>query len=290
MIKIAVIDAGVYEPAYETVSSRFPHIELTHVEPEERIDGFDAAVIHSSDKKRFELAQKTALAGKHILVASPVAENSEQASELIDTCRRQGVTLMAGQSKRFAPSQVVMKSTLAAGKLGDAGLLRIHLWQSKTAEDPFISAEFIAGVDLANWYFEKLPDTVYALKREGYLQTHLGFADGGMALVDIASSLPQGDCYESISLIGGTGAAYSDDHHNRNLLFAGGIPTAMNTGEGDNYLVNQIHEFVAAIKEQRQPTISGEAGRQALVVAEAAKASARSETSMTLAGDIYEPA
>ena len=43
-----------------------------------------------------------------------------------------------------------------------------------------------------------------------------------MALIDCAQTLPQGDGYFSLSLIGSTGAAYADSHHNRQLLYGGG--------------------------------------------------------------------
>ena len=44
------------------------------------------------------------------------------------------------------------------------------------------------------------------------IQVHLGFADGGMALIDINSSVPVGDDYYSLSLIGADGSAYVAAH------------------------------------------------------------------------------
>ena len=40
-----------------------------------------------------------------------------------------------------------------------------------------------------------------------YVQLHLGFANGGMALIDHAQTLPPGEGYYSLSLIGSKGAA-----------------------------------------------------------------------------------
>ncbi len=76
------------------------------------------------------------------------------------------------------------------------------------------------------------------------IQVHLGFADGGMALVDYADSLPPGDGYQSLSVICSNGAMYADDHSNRQLAFRGGPPQATPTDEGLLSIVNLIQQFV----------------------------------------------
>jgi predicted dehydrogenase len=109
-----------------------------------------------------------------------------------------------------------------------------------------------------------------------------------MALIDDAQTLPGGDGYFSLSLIGSTGAAYADDHHNRNLLFRGGDPRAIETGQGSLHLTAQLQEFVAAIEEQREPATTGADGQAALQVAEAAVASLQSRQALRLIGGTYE--
>ena len=53
-----------------------------------------------------------------------------------------------------------------------------------------------------------------------------------MAMIDVAASLPSGGDYFSLTMIGGTGAAYADDHHNMNLLYSGGQPNAIRASQG----------------------------------------------------------
>jgi predicted dehydrogenase len=89
------------------------------------------------------------------------------------------------------------------------------------------------------------------------VQLHLGFPNGGMALIDHSWTLPPGDSYFSLSLIGSTGAAYADDHHNRQLLFQGGPPRAILTREGNTCRLGMLQEFVRAIQEDRAPLVTG---------------------------------
>jgi predicted dehydrogenase len=189
------------------------------------------------------------------------------------------------------PSQQEVKSALTDGKLGEPGLLRIHRWAESTDQsntDDIVMNQTVDGIDLAIWLFDGMPTEVYAISRPSYVQVHLGFADGGMALIDDARTLPSGDGYFSLSLIGSTGAAYADDHHNRNLLFRGGDPNAIDTGQGSLHLTAQLREFIAAIEEQREPVANGTDGQVALQVAEAAVSSLQSRQALRMIGGSYE--
>src|SRR5205085_8908378 len=121
-----------------------------------------------------------------------------------------------------------------------------------------LPAELFDEIDLACWLFGQPPSEVYAAGRPpDYAQLHLGFPGGGMALIDYARTLPPGDAYFSLSLIGSAGAAYADDHHNMQLLFGRGHPRALNTGQGDGRLLAQLQEFVTAVAENREPSATG---------------------------------
>ena len=90
------------------------------------------------------------------------------------------------------------------------------------------------------------------------------------------------DSFSCLHVIGGSGAAYADDHRNRNLLFTGGEPRAEDPGEADFALLEQLAEFAAAVAEGREPTVTGSDGRLALQLAETALTSLRSQTPVTL--------
>ena len=73
-----------------------------------------------------------------------------------------------------------------------------------------------------------------------YVQIHLGFPGGGMAIIDYSTSLPQGPGYYFLSMIGSKGAAYADDHNNVNLRYGTADIHALGTSYGNIELLSQI--------------------------------------------------
>ena len=315
--RLALIGGGEIAATYATVAPRLPNVAFVAVvdpQPdraqaaadslgasvmanslekllERGAEAFDAVIIPESNHARSSLALQAAEAGKHVLTASPLAPSVEDAEKVVDACQSAGVRLMASSSLRFMPSQQAVKKALAEGKLGEPGLLRMHRWAQPSgpnSADDIVLGGAVNGIDLAIWLFDGLPTEVYAVGRSGYAQVHLGFPDGGMALIDEARTLPYGDGYLSLSLIGSTGAAYADDHHNRNLVFQGGDPSAIDTGQGSAALAAQLEEFVSAVEDGREPAASGTENRTALQVAEAAVTSLQSQQALRLNGGSYE--
>ena len=273
-------------------------------------EAFDAVLIDSRDMLHAALVEKAAGAGKHVFVEMPLALSTEAADAAIAACQSAGVRLMAGQAMRFMESHLKVKEGLASGNLGVPGALRIHHWEPAVrgaARLPEPGAGLCGGtamlravreIDLANWLFGGLPTEVYAIGRgqsEGgskepdYVQVHLGFPEGGMALIDHSMTLQGGTAYFSLTMVGSTGAAYADDHHNMQLLYGGGVPSALDTGEGKRHIAAHLQEFVDAIAEEREPAITGADGRAAVQVAEAAVGSMASGCAARLIGGRYEP-
>ena len=276
----------------------------------DRSDAFDAVVIDSQDGSRGPLVEKAAAAGKHVLVEMPLALSTNAADAAIRACWAAGVRLMVGQATRFMESHRMVKESLASGKLGAPGLLRIHRWEplgpdawrlSRVGADRnggTLMREVVREIDLANWLFEGLPTEVYAIGRSpgGHQpDAHVTMSrstwdslEGGMAMIDYSKALLQGPGYSSLSVIGSTGGAYADDHHNTQLLYRGGETFALNTGHGEGHILAQLQEFASAVEEEREPAITGEDGRAAVQVAEAATASAESGRAARLDGGLYE--
>ncbi len=303
----------VRRTAYAAVAARLGGVQLARVTMDEPFAGdFDAVVVMAGTQNRFDLAAHAAQLGKHVLIESPLADSQQTADwfspkhrdadtlmsaadSIIATCREAGVRLMVGASRRFLPSVQAIRQSLDAGQLGDLGLLRIHRWVPISGGDA--TECLLDQVDLANWFFNHLPTEIYAASRPntttdscGYQQVHLGFPDGGMALIDVARTLPDGDDYYALSLIGSTGAAYADDHHNTHLLFRGGTASAVCSKPGDEHIAGMLREFAASIEEDREPSVDGSAGHAAVVVADAARRSAESGQALRLDanGDRYE--
>ena len=269
-------------------------------------DAVDAVVISTPNHTHTTLAEQAARAGKHVLVEAPIGLAPSTADAAIDACRTAGVRLMAGASMRFAPAMREVKDCVESGEVGIPGLIRTHRWMAAAdhpahswqldparSGGPFIN-EAVHEIDLVGWIFGAPPDTVYALAPDflnaaSYLQIHLGYPGGAMAVIDFTTTLPSGDGYRSFNLIGSTGSVYVDDHQNVQLNFRGEHARALVTHGADAAVGAQLQEFVDAVAQDREPSSSAEEGSAALRVAAAAQESAASGRALRRHGDVYEP-
>jgi len=253
--------------------------------------GFDAALIRSKNRFHPQHVVQAVEAGKHVLVETPLALSTGDAEEVIAAGKRGDVCLMLGQSERFQPSIQAVREKIAGGQLGETALLRIHRWEGRSTGDwqgwqrdaqhsgGAVLGHVTRDIDLVCWLFGRQPTEVFAVGRNPgcttdvdweYVQLHLGFTAGAMALIIFCRTLPAGDDYFSLSAIGSTGAVYADDHHNMQLLYRGGAPAALKTGQAHHHVLAQLQEFVDASEEGRDPSITATDGRNAVRVAEAA--------------------
>ena len=211
---------------------------------------FDAVVIDADSVIAESIAKKALVLGKPVLVGA--------LGKWAATIGEVNGLLMPAHPWRFIPSVQAVRRSVDDRKLGEPGLLRIHRWLPASPIKPPMSERLIPDVDLACWLFGETPESVWSLQsatNEDYIQFHLGFTHGGMAVIDLSSSLPSGGDYYSLTMIGGTGAAYADDHHNMNLLYNGGHPNAIRTNQGHAELVQQLQEFVDVIDGKCEQSI-----------------------------------
>ncbi|MCY4112793.1 MAG: Gfo/Idh/MocA family oxidoreductase [Chloroflexi bacterium] len=267
-------------------------------------DAIDAVIIQTPTDERASHIEAAVTAGKHVLVSGPLGRSASEARETAKACAGANVVLMAGQIDRYRPDVGAVRASMDAGQMGRPGLVRSHRWQPPTDGptawrlDPNRSGgifihELTRDIDVAAWLFDAPPNTVFAVARGAdpdrpdAAVVHLGFPDGGMAVLDVTTGLPEGEGYWSLQLIGADGAVYADDQHNMQLLYAGGSPAARLTSTGDATVLAQLEAFVDAIDNGLDPAASIEDAVLALEVAEAAMASAASGRAATRTEDGY---
>ena len=162
---------------------------------------------------------------------------------------------------RFLPSRQLIRQQLDAGKLGEVGLVRVHRWEPQDSasgdETHGLPTSLVRDLDVVLWLIGQSPDAVYAVEqadsksdgsRGRFLQVHLGFPSGAMALLDFADRLPPGEGYQSLSVIGSAGTAYADDHQNMQLVFRGGRPQAVRADESGRRHSALVQEKVEALQ------------------------------------------
>lgn len=247
-----------------------------------------AVIVNTPNDSHADIALAAIAAGRHVLVEKPLALSADAADEVRRRADKAGVRLMVAHTLRFMPANVQVHRALAAGELGKPGMLRSHRWLRRFPgpphgwkHDPARSGglcvhEAVHEIDQALWLIGERPTHLHAQVAPDLLQIHLGFESGAMALCGVATGLPLGSGYYSLALIGSLGAAYADDHHNVQLVFRGERPQAVVSDQRASGVRAQLDEFARAIKEGREPSVSGADAVAALRVAEAAAASGAS--------------
>lgn len=191
-------------------------------------DEFDAVVIHQRLANQVdEISEAAHELGKHVLACiSPVRCYDVLNRINARTSGKRSVVTMVSQPLRFMHYQRAAWESLSSGKIGRLGLVRMHHWMSKAIldhSDDAVSEMIVREADLACWLFDSIPEVVYGIvaSRNHPLHGilfHLGFGNGGMAIVDCNHNLIGHEDYNALSLIGSDGAVYADDQHNTNLL------------------------------------------------------------------------
>ena len=239
------------QEVYAAAASRIPEVALV-----EDSSGADAIVTDALDPS-FE--------GKPTLLVGAEPDRIEP-------------WLFPALSSRFSPEALAIRESLYSEELGQPGLMRMHLWTSPLGSGG--RAAIIGAVDLALWLFGDEPESVHgvsdAVDSDLCSLIHLGFPYGGMAVLSFTSSLPEGEGYRSLSLIGSTGAAYADDHRDRNLFFGGGAPAASCPSFEHAMIQPMLQRFVAEVREGQDSGPAAQSYRRASeIVSQATSASTR---------------
>jgi predicted dehydrogenase len=293
MLRVAVIGTETETLPLITSAERLPRIECARVSGNSRIEDFAAVVCCGFHAGGMQAICDVASRGQHLLIDFAALTNIAEIDAVVAACRDANVRLMFAQPLRFLPSIQAIWQSLDAGELGEPGLLRVHRWVDDRGGE--LNQLLVREIDLANFLFGRPPETVYAVARENgesprFVQVHLGFTDGGMAMIDISTCLPEGDNYYSLSLIGTDGSVYADDHHNMQLLYSGGPAVAERTGECPLHWTEPLREFAAAIDESRASAIGDDSARAALRVTAAVRRVIDLGNAMHWQGGSYEPA
>lgn len=254
----------------------------------------DAVVICSENARHHELALAAAAAGKHILCEKPIATTMSDAQEMIDAAKAHNVKLQIAFPCRFATPTINVKRVLDSGQIGDV-LAVCATNHGNLAGDWFADRKLAGGgavmdhtvhvVDLLRWMLQREVISVYAevdslfygkdIDDCGMLNLEL---DGGV-IVTQDPSWSRLKCFPTwgdvtMEFIGKKGVARLDLFKQKIDLYNIEKTKARWIYWGDDMDQELINDFVATIREGREPSITGEDGLRALEVTLAAYLSA----------------
>ena len=268
----------------------------------------DVVVIATPHTTHLPLALKAVAAGKHVYLEKPMALNTSECQQIIDACRSAGVLLTVASQSRYNEMNVRVKGLVDDGTLGQLRFIRITsptVGWDVPAEGWFVdpreggafldwgphgvdSIRFFSGAEatLAFGMFDNFGG-IPAVDPSGMVSYRL--SNGAMAQVWMSYEIPAPGLgsYMQYLLVGENGMAEFDRD---NLRI--GVGDAWREDlhlEPWNWLVDpmaprriamtskQCDQFARAIERGETPDISGEDGRAAIEMVEAALLSSRTD-------------
>jgi UDP-N-acetylglucosamine 3-dehydrogenase len=255
--------------------------------------GIDAVIVCSENAGRQELVEAAAAAGAHVLCEKPIEVGLAQARALGEACDRHGVRFMTAFPMRFDASVRLVKAVLERGELGRIhGINGVNHAEMPSRHRPWFAQRGLSGggavmdhtvhlVDLMRWFLGSEVSEVYAEigtpfhRGEVDVDTagivSLSFENGVCAAIDCSWSRPAAYPrwgHLKMDLVGELGLVTVDAFAQALTVYSPALdrnPTWHNWGSDPNLAM--LQEFLAAVREDREPAVTWGDGYEALRVA-----------------------
>ncbi len=254
----------------------------------------DAVAICSSTDTHVSMIIEAARAGKHIFCEKPISYDLKAIDEALAEVDRAGVKMMVAFNRRFDPNFRRVHDLITEGKIGRLEVLRITsrdpapppveylkvsggLFYDMTIHD-FDMARFLSGSEVEAVYTAATVLVDPAIAGVGDVDTcviTLYFKNGAIGAIDNSRRCAYG--YDQrVEAFGSRGMAATLNNAETN--------TVHSDAEGVHYekpvyfflerymeaYRQEMNEFVQALREDRQPSVTGKDGRPPVVIAKAA--------------------
>lgn len=261
----------------------------------------DGVLICSENSRHRRLVEMAASAGVHVLCEKPLATTTQDARAMIEACEQAGVILMTAFPMRFSAPVLEVKTRLDAGDLGRPFCFNAVNQGTNPKEHRawFVDKELAGGgavfdhtvhlADLMRWYLGSEVREVYAQTNKIFHKDQVDVETGGLvaltfengvfATIDCSWSRP--DFWPTwgglgFELVTDRGAVIVDAFKQNITVYHPEVQRPVWGFWGSNNDQAMIAEFIAAIREGREPAVTGLDGLRATEIALAAYASAES--------------
>lgn len=258
----------------------------------------DGVIICSENVKHRAMVEQAAAAGKWVLCEKPLSPSLEEAQAMVKVCKQAKVGLGTAFPCRFAPTLMAVRDRIQAGELGE--IYAAACTNHGQFPGGWFADEALAGggatmdhtvhvVDVLRWIFGKEFTKVHCesgnlLHKKAIKTDDLGSLnlemEGGIQVSHLASwsrprSFPTwGDV--TIEFIGEKGVLNVDAFSQKVNVFSNNATHSEWASYGDNPDFGLVADFVASIRERRDPCASGLDGVAATKVTVAAYKSVKS--------------
>jgi len=265
----------------------------------------EIAVIANPATFHISVALPFAKAGVHLLIEKPLSSNINSIKSLIEICRKQKIVLAVGYNLRFLPSLQKFKNLITDGVIGEVWSVRtetgqyLPTWRPDTDYRNAVSAQSALGggvilelsheLDYLCWIFGEV-EWVQAVSSqqsdldldvEDTMHLIMGFSTSTnqKALIGTLNlDFIRRDTTRLCTVIGETGClrwnGISGTIENYNVTKQGWIEIYRDKGARDETYIEEWKDFLAAVRNENSPVVSGIDGLKTLCVIEAIRQSA----------------
>jgi predicted dehydrogenase len=250
----------------------------------------DALVVCTHNSSHRSIVEAAAVEGIDVLCEPPLATSVEDATAMVEVCRREGVLLTPALYPRFHPAAVRARELLADGHIGKLEAVRgVNRSQRPTGTSD-LAADAGGGaivelgpelIDLACWLLEDEVEKVFAetgsllpgLAVEYTALLTLDFASAAFAVLDTSWSRPGsypkwGDLW--LELVGTEGTLRLDLAAQNLLVVSDDELGHARLSWGDDMNRRMIRDFCRTIGKGQAPRVETAAGLRTQVVVAAA--------------------
>lgn len=266
----------------------------------EVLGDIEAAIVASPTVTHHAVARDLLAAGKHVLVEKPITTTLSEAQGLCDLANRAGCVLQVGHVERFNPGFEVVSRQIDAPKYLHA--VRASGFTFRSTDVGVVLDLMIHDIDATLALVGSTVTEVSAIgisvlgQHEDLAHAHLRFANGAtahlvasrvsyaparsmqvftdtqFAAIDFASRTatlvtPRRDVLQRRFAIDQLSA--DEKNHLREQLFTELLVREEVQPPANNAIADEHADFARSIRERRAPRVTGDAGRQALEVAQA---------------------
>ena len=245
-------------------------------------DEVDAVYVATPVHLHAEQAVAAARAGKHVLCEKPMAIDVAGAESMLAEARARGVRLGIAYYRHHYPVVARLRQVLASGELGEPVLAQVQAFEAFDVPRDHPRAWFLrraqaGGGPMADFGCHRVevlldllgpvaeaqgfPDNVRFRDRdvEDTFVARLRFRSGAIALLSVTHAVHERR--DTLEIFGTRGSAHAGvlNQGDLRVVTAGGVREERHPPH-PNLHQPLVEDFVAAVREGREPAVSGEVG------------------------------
>src|SRR5437588_2876633 len=238
--------------------------------------GIDAAIIAAPTHLHHDIALTCVRRGVHVLVEKPIASNVEEGRAIVAAAERAGVTLMVGHVERFNPAVAAIKEAIRAEDILSIAMPRAGPFPPRRSNVGVVIDLAVHDIDLIRWFtdsdiIEVQPQLSSAMaEREDIALLQFRTASGVLAHINTNWLTP----FKARNVHVATRKKYvMGDLLTRQVTECFGFQPDgsysmrhLSVGHAEP-LRAELAAFISAIRDGKQPAVTGEEGVAGLAIA-----------------------